>query len=122
MSRQPSNGQIIGIALLIFASVLIGESMHHLVATGTCSSTGYTRYGPAPTCPAGTAFWIIFIPVGVFAVLGGALISGNGGLIIPGIFTGIGVGSLSVAFDASASGGTKAAASRSPGSASAWPF
>jgi hypothetical protein len=109
MSRlQPSNRRIAGIAIVLFASVLIGESLHHLVSTGTCSSNGYTQYGPAPRCPSGTVWWGLFIPLGVIASIAGALVGSAGPLILPALFSAIGLGSLSVVFESSASQGTKA--------------
>ena len=45
--------------MLLFGAVALGVGMHHLVATGTCSSTGYSsHYGPVPYCPKGTGWWI----------------------------------------------------------------
>jgi hypothetical protein len=84
--------------------------MHHVVTTGTCSSTGYSaNFGPVPHCPAGTGWWILFLIGGIFlAVIGGLIASGSSaGLIVPAIFCGIGVGSITVAFDSHAASGTK---------------
>jgi hypothetical protein len=105
--RQPSNGQIVGIAVLLFSSVLIGESLHHLISTGTCSSTGYTQFGPAPQCPKGTVWWVLFIPFGVIASIVGGAIGSGGALIIPALFSAIGLGSLSVALESGASSSEK---------------
>jgi Short C-terminal domain len=103
---RPSNRMIVGVALLLFAAVLAGFGMHHLIRTGTCSSTGYSaNYGPVPYCPAGTGAWIGMLMGGIFATVVGALLSGAGGLIIPGIFTAIGAGAITVAFDQNASSG-----------------
>ena len=55
---QPSNRTIIGVGMLLFGSVLLGVGMHHLIKTGTCSSTDYSsHYGRVPLCPAGTGFY-----------------------------------------------------------------
>ncbi|MFL5829141.1 MAG: SHOCT domain-containing protein [Solirubrobacteraceae bacterium] len=107
---EPSNSTIIGVALVLFGSVLLGVGMHHVVATGTCSSTGYSsNLGPVPHCPAGTGWWIMFIVVGILLGVFGGILSGgsSAALIVPAIFTGIGVGALSVAFDQNVHSSTK---------------
>jgi Short C-terminal domain len=106
----PSNGTIVGVAMLLFGSVLLGVGMHHVLATGTCSSTGYSaNYGPVPRCPAGTGWWILFIIAGIFLGVIGGLVSGASSamLIIPAIFSGIGIGSLSLLLDHSVHSSTK---------------
>ncbi len=96
--------------MLLFGSVLLGVGMHHLIKTGTCSSTGYSsHYGPVPYCPAGTGWWILFVIGGIFLAVIGGLVSGgpNAMLIVPAVFAGIGIGALSIAFDPSASSSSK---------------
>ena len=103
---QPSNRTIVGVAILLFTSVLMGVGIHHLVSTGTCSSTGYSGdYGPVPYCPSGTGWWIGFLMIGIFGgILGGFMAGGStAGLINGSIFTAIGVGSLTVVLDKHAS-------------------
>ena len=64
---------IAGGALLLFSAVLLGVGIHHLVATGTCSSTGYSgNYGPVPYCPSGTGWWFAFVFGGIIGCLIGA--------------------------------------------------
>jgi hypothetical protein len=107
---QPSNRTIVGVAVVLFSGVLLGVSIHHLVATGTCSSTGYSRnYGPVPYCPSGTGWWMLFLFAGIIGSIVGGFVSGGSsvGLINGGIFTAIGLGSLSLLFDSSAHSGTK---------------
>jgi hypothetical protein len=107
---QRSTSTIIGVAVLLFGAVLLGVGMHHLVATGTCSSTGYSaNFGPVPRCPKGTGWWILFLIGGVFLVIiGGFVARGpSAALIVPAIFGAIGVGSLTVAFQGNVSSGTK---------------
>ena len=107
---RPSTSTIIGVAILLFGAVLLGVGMHHLVATGTCSSTGYSaNFGPVPHCPKGTGWWILFLVGGIFLVIiGGFVARGpSAALIVPAIFGAIGVGSLTVAFQAHVSSGTK---------------
>ena len=95
-------------ALLLFSCVLLGVGIHHLVATGTCSSTGYSaNYGPVPHCPAGTGWWFAFLFAGIFGALAGAVMAGSMGLIFAGIFGAIGIGALSLAFDSNAASGTQ---------------
>jgi hypothetical protein len=99
---------IIGIGLLLFAAVLVGVGLHHLIKTGTCSSTGYSNYGPVPTCPAGTGAWIGFVIGGIFLILiGGAVAGSSFGITFPAIFLAIGAGSISIVFDDSASSGSQ---------------
>jgi hypothetical protein len=103
---QPSNRIIVGIALLLFGGVLLGVGIHHVVSIGTCSSTGYSRYGGrVPYCPAGTGWWIAFLIGGIFLTVIGGLVAGSGavGLILGITFGAIGVGALTVAFDSSVS-------------------
>lgn len=100
-SQQPSYRVIIGVAIVLFASVLVAVGIHHIIQTGTCSSTGYSpNYGPVPYCPAGTGAWIGFLVGGIFLTLIGAGIAMTGvGLSIGPLFVAIGVGSITVAFD-----------------------
>ena len=86
--------------MLLFSAVLLGVGMHHLVATGTCSSTGYSgSFGPVPHCPSGTGWWIAFLMVGIIGGLIGAAMAGNGALLFAAIFGAIGVGALTILFD-----------------------
>ena len=96
--------------MLLFGSVLLGVGMHHLIKTGTCSSTGYSsHYGPVPFCPAGTGWWILFVVGGIFLAVIGGLVSGGSSamLILPAVFAGIGIGALTIAFDSTASSSSK---------------
>ncbi len=103
---QLSNRTIIGIGALLFAAVLIGFGMHHLIRTGTCSSTGYAaNFGPVPHCPSGTGAWVAFLVGGIIIVFIAGFFS-TAALIIPGLFCAIGAGAVSVAFDPSASSGS----------------
>lgn len=105
---QPSNLTIVGVALVLFSAILLGVGIHHVVATGTCSSTGYSaNYGPVPTCPAGTGWWFAFLFGGIFGCLIGAAMARSVGLVFAGIFGAIGFGALSNLLDSSASTGTK---------------
>jgi hypothetical protein len=107
---QPSNRTIVGVAVVLFSAVLLGVGIHHLVATGTCSSTGYSgNFGPVPYCPSGTGWWMLFLFAGIIGAIVGGFVSGGSsvGLINGGIFTAIGLGSLSLVFDSSASSSTQ---------------
>jgi Short C-terminal domain len=100
--------RIAGVAVLLFFAILLGVGIHHLVATGTCSSTGYSaNYGPVPHCPAGTGWWFAFVFAGIVGCLAGAAMAGSGGLIFAGIFGAIGVGALTLAFQSSATSSTR---------------
>jgi hypothetical protein len=107
---MPSNRTIVGVAVLLFGAVLFGVGLHHLIATGTCSSTGYSSdLGPVPRCPKGTGWWMLFLFAGVFMAVIGGLVSGGSSvlLIIPTVFSAIGVGALTVAFDKNVASGSK---------------
>jgi hypothetical protein len=96
------------VAVLLFSSILLGVGIHHLVATGTCSSTGYSgSFGPVPHCPSGTGWWVAFLLVGIIGGLAGAMMAGSVSLVFTGIFGAIGFGALSLVLDAHASSGTK---------------
>ncbi len=100
--------RIFGVALLLFSAVLLGVGMHHLVRTGTCSSTGYSaNLGPVPHCPSGTGWWMAFLFGGIFGCLAGAALAGSLALVFASIFGAIGFGALSIVFDSSASSGAK---------------
>lgn len=108
MQSELSSIRIAGVAILLFSAILLGVGIHHLVATGTCSSTGYSgNFGPVPHCPSGTGWWFAFVFGGIIGCLIGAAMAGNGALIFAGIFGAIGVGALTLAFDSSAKSGTK---------------
>jgi hypothetical protein len=108
LGSEPSNLRIVGVALLLFSSILLGVGIHHLVATGTCSSTGYSaNYGPVPHCPSGTGWWFAFVFGGIIGSLAGALMAGSLGLVFAGIFGAIGFGSLSILLDSTAKSGEK---------------
>jgi hypothetical protein len=94
--------------LLLFSAILLGVGIHHLVATGTCSSTGYSgNFGPVPHCPSGTGWWFAFLFGGIIGCLIGAGMAGNGSLIFAGIFGAIGFGALSLVFDSNADSSTQ---------------
>jgi hypothetical protein len=90
---------IAGIAIVLFTTILLAVGIHHLIHGGTCSSTGYTRYGPAPQCPAGTGLWVAFLLAGIVGPILGALLAGIPNLVIPSMFTAIGLGSLTLLAD-----------------------
>ncbi len=108
MGSQLSGLRIAGIAVVLFSGILLGVGMHHLVATGTCSSTGYSaNYGPVPTCPSGTGWWFAFVFGGIVGCLIGSAMASGVAYVFAGIFGGIGFGALSIALDSSASSATK---------------
>jgi hypothetical protein len=83
---------ILGLAVMGLGAALFGLGIFHGFAHGSCSSTGYSgRFGPVPHCASGTAWWMLLLTAGIFAVLGGAALSGMGtAILIPVIFTAIG--------------------------------
>jgi ABC-type uncharacterized transport system permease subunit len=95
---QPSTRLIAGIALALFSFTLVGVGLHHLIEGGTCSSTGYSaNYGPVPKCPEGTGWWMAFLIGGILLGIGGAILAGAPNLVVPGLFTAIGLGAVTVA-------------------------
>jgi hypothetical protein len=112
-SAGPSNMTIVGMAILLFGSILLGVGIHHLIATGTCSSTGYSaNYGPVPTCPSGTGAWMGFLFGGiVLGLIGGFMLASSGPFSISpiffGIFGGIGFGAMSLLIDSKVSSGSQ---------------
>jgi Short C-terminal domain len=108
LRAQPSNLQIVGVALLLFSAVLLGVGIHHVVATGTCSSTGYSaNYGPVPTCPAGTGWWFAFVFGGIVGSVVGGLMAQSLGLVFAATFGAVGAGALSNLLDSGTHGGEK---------------
>lgn len=107
METQLSGMRIAGVALLLFSGVLLGVGIHHLLANGTCSSTGYAaNLGPVPHCPSGEGWWFAFVFVGIIGCLAGAAMAGSGALLCAGIFGAIGVGALTLVFDSHAASGS----------------
>lgn len=99
---------VAGVAILLFCSILLGVGIHHLVATGTCSSTGYSaNLGPVPHCPSGTGWWFAFVFVGIIGCLAGAAMAATTGLVFAGIFGGIGIGALTLVLDSNAASSTQ---------------
>jgi hypothetical protein len=72
-------------------------AVHQLLNGGECSSTGYTRFGPAPKCPGGTGWYVALAPVGlVLAICSGASERSpvQGWHFFLGLFGAIGAGAL----------------------------
>jgi Short C-terminal domain len=108
VAQRLTGWRIAGVATLLFSAILLGVGIHHLVATGTCSSTGYSaNYGPVPTCPSGTGWWFAFLFGGIIGCLVGSALAGGVGFVFAGIFGAIGFGALTIVLDSSASNGTK---------------
>src|SRR5690348_9084803 len=108
MAQRLTGWRIAGVAILLFSGILLGVGIHHLVATGTCSSTGYSaNYGPVPTCPSGTGWWFAFVFGGIIGCLIGSALAAGVGFVFASIFGAIGFGALTIVFDSSASNGTK---------------
>jgi hypothetical protein len=79
--------RIAGVAVLLFSAIVLGVGIHHLVSTGTCSSTGYSgNFGPVPHCPSGTGWWVAFLFVGIIGGIVGAMMAGSTSLVFVGIF------------------------------------
>jgi Short C-terminal domain len=96
---KPANGTIIGVAAILFGATLAAVGFHHVVATGTCSSSGYIGdRGPVPFCPRGSDLFVLYMIAGVFVVPWGASLSGAGVLSresVAVLFLAFGLGGLS---------------------------
>ena len=93
VDKQPNVRVIIGGAALIIACLLCASAVHSMVAAGTCSSTGYTQFGPAPKCPSGSGVHDAFLGIGILLVLISA-IGVDSNILVPALFIAIGIGSL----------------------------
>jgi hypothetical protein len=97
---QLSNLRIAGVGVMLFSAILLGVGIHHLIATGNCSSTGYSSdLGPVPYCPSGTGYWFAFVFGGIIGCLIGAAMATSLGLVFAGTFGAVGVGSLTLVLD-----------------------
>jgi hypothetical protein len=106
MRGQPTYRQIAGVGLVVFFAVLLGVGVRHVFALPTCSSDGYmTDYGPVPTCPGGTGWWMLFTIGGLIGAALGALIAGRKSVAVAALCGAIGLGCLSVVLDSQATTG-----------------
>jgi hypothetical protein len=103
---KPTNAVIIGGAALLLGCVLFGIAIHQILTTGTCSTTGYTRYGPVPHCPKGVGWYTAFLMGGVFLTILAATTVGSN-LAVPALFVAMGAGALLVGFEATNDAGGK---------------
>jgi hypothetical protein len=93
VDKQPNVRTIIGGAALIIGCLLCASGVHSLVAAGTCSSTGYTQFGPVPKCPSGTGVHTAFLGIGiVLALISAVGVESN--VLVSVLFVAIGIGSL----------------------------
>jgi hypothetical protein len=93
VDKQPNVRVIIGGAALIIACLLCASAVHSLVAAGTCSSTGYTQFGPAPKCPSGSGAHGALLAIGIVLALISA-IGVEANVLVSALFVAIGIGSL----------------------------
>ena len=85
------------VALLVVGCVMEAVGIHQLLSGGECSSTGYTRFGPAPECPSSTGWYIALVSLGLpLAICSGASKRSpvQGWHFFLGFFGAIGVGAL----------------------------
>ena len=96
---------IVAVAVMLFASAMMGIGVHHLLDSGTCSTTGFTRYGPAPPCTSSSVAWGIVMPVGLFVVIAaGAVGAPNLFVLLGPLFLMFGLGALTVGSGTGSSG------------------
>src|SRR5271167_4197594 len=95
LAGKPSTRVIVGVAACLFGCVLMAIAIHELLSTGTCSSTGYTQFGPAPRCPKGSGWYTAFLMGAVVLTIVSAFALGSN-IAVAALFGAIGVGSLLV--------------------------
>jgi len=71
-----------------------------MIRTGTCASSGYTEYGPAPKCPGGEPLYIssVFFFGPVLAVVGWFM-ARAWGVLWPALCVSLGVGIATISLD-----------------------
>ncbi len=85
------------IAVIVFASAMVGIGVHHLLESGNCSTTGYTRFGPAPRCSSSATAWGIVLPIGLFLIIAaGAAGAPNLFVLLGPLFLAFGLGAMTV--------------------------
>ena len=93
---------MLGTFLVVFAMVLTLGALHSILATGTCSSNGYSSQlgGRVPTCPKGSGWYDVFLPVSlVLSIIGAAALPKRVAPYgIPALFSAFGITPLWVAF------------------------
>ncbi len=85
------------VAVLVIGCLMEAVGVYHLLNGGECSSTGYTRYGPAPECPSHTGWYVALVSLGLpLAICSGASERSpvQGWHFFLGLFGAIGVGAL----------------------------
>jgi hypothetical protein len=97
VAGKPSKRVIVAVAGSLLGWMLVAIALHALMSTGTCSSNGYTQYGPVPHCPKGSGWYSVFLTVGIFLSAGFGVVVGSN-FACSGLFLAIGVSSLLVAF------------------------
>jgi hypothetical protein len=104
----PSTSVIIAVAVMLAAVVLVAFGIHRILSTGTCSSTGYTSFGPVPRCPKGSFVFALFLTFGIVAAVIAGLFVAGGQLVGPAVFLAIGLGALTAGVFPSAGNGSPA--------------
>jgi hypothetical protein len=101
MARMPRRDAILSaapwVALLVVGCLMEAVGVHQLFNSGDCSSTGYTRYGPAPKCPEGTGWYVALATLGLpLAICSGASERSpvQGWHFFPALFGSIALGAL----------------------------
>jgi hypothetical protein len=85
------------VAVILFASAMMGIGVHHLLDSGTCSTTGFTRYGPAPRCSSSSTAWAIVLPIGVPVIIVAGTVGAMSIFVVLGpLFVMFGLGALTV--------------------------
>ncbi|MDA0170323.1 hypothetical protein OJ998_14590 [Solirubrobacter taibaiensis] len=85
------------VALLVVALLMEAVGVNQLLSGGECSSTGYTRFGPAPECPSHTGWYVALVALGLpLAICSGASTRSpiEAWQFFGGLFGAIGLGAL----------------------------
>jgi hypothetical protein len=100
---------IAGVALMLLGVALIGYGAHYLTVNGNCSGTGYTEYGPVPTCHGPEALYIMSVFfLGPALAIAGWLMARAWGLLWPAVCVSVGAGMITLRYDGSAPAGARA--------------
>lgn len=100
--------RVSGGALMLLGVALIGYGSHYLIRNGSCSSTGYTSYGPVPKCSGAEALYIMSVFfLGPGLALVGWLMSRTWGWLWPLVCVGLAVGLGTIKIDKAAASGAK---------------
>jgi len=100
--------RVSGGVLMLLGVALVGYGAHYLIRNGSCSSTGYTEYGPVPKCGGAEALYItsVFFLGPALAIVGW-LMSRTSGWLWPLVCVSLAGGLGTIKIDTAATSGAK---------------